>query len=347
MTFESAQKRPAIIYDSEFVQALCQPGDFPFGLLTFDIMHAKANGRNAFARQFCQKNGIPLIAVVPKYPCWYPRDDMQVLSRIIRDIAPQTMIAYGASMGGYGALRWGKSCGARAVLACSPQASIDPQSTGVRDRRYAKYFRPDLHLDMDVRPEHLTARNLIIHDPYFRPDAFQASLFSSSNDVHHILAPHMSHRVVGCMTGSGNALGIFGALLEGDMAFIRKSILARRKGNANYYLGIAAHARKSGRYDLAVRIAYIVHGSDPVGYEMLMAGVHLDQRNRTAAAECYLRVLSLKPAHVFARNRLRDIAPDALEDWDERRNALSGLNDDAKAYGLVSERIRSPECQLS
>lgn len=160
--------RAEIIFDGEHVQLIHYKRDSQFSLLTFDIMHAKANGRSAFAGKLSEKLGLNLIGVVPKYPCWYPGEDMKQIAGMCRALMTGETIAYGASMGGYGALRWGKEFGASHALACSPQISIDPAYTGSADRRYSKFFQPDRHLDMQVEARHMPESTLVLYDSSVR-----------------------------------------------------------------------------------------------------------------------------------------------------------------------------------
>lgn len=295
---------PQVVFDGRHLQLIHQPSVAPMTLLTFDIMHARANGRNAYARRLCTRNGLGLLGVVPKYPCWYPEDEIRAIAETCRRLARGRVVAYGASMGGYAALRWGKLLGAHHVLACSPQATIDPAQTGDEDRRYSRFFDPDLHTDMTVRAEHVAGQAAVLFDPRFRQDRFQAGLLARLPNVTPIHLPFVAHGTAGCMTGSANALSAFQHLVAGDFPALRRQLLARRKLGGKYRLELAGAAIRLGRLELAARLLAPVRDTDPVGFHMVMAQQALAQGDLAATEGHYRAVLSLRPGHRIAEMRL-------------------------------------------
>lgn len=299
---------PQVLFDGRHLQLLYQPGPAPLTLLTFDIMHARANGRNAFARRLCTRNGLSLLGVVPKYPCWFPGEEIHAIAQICRSKARGSVIAYGASMGGHAALRWGKLLGADRVLACSPQATIDPARTGNADRRYAGFFDAELHADMEVRAEHVAGQAAVLFDPRFRPDRFQAELLARLPTISALPLPFTAHGTAACLTGSANAMQAFEHLLAGNLGALRRQLLARRKQGDRYRLELATAAIQHGRHALAARLALPVLDSDPVGHHMVMARQAAAQGDRLRAQGHYQEVLRLKPGHHIAALRLKQIA---------------------------------------
>lgn len=308
-----AAPEPQVLFDGAHLQLIHQPGVAPLTLLTFDIMHARANGRNAFARQLCTRNGLALLGVVPKYPCWYPGTEIRAIAEICRKMARGRVIAYGASMGGHAALRWGKLLGAQHVLACSPQATIDPARTGAEDRRYGGFFDPALHADMAVEAEHVAGQAAVLYDPRFRPDRFQAGLLVQLGNVTLLPLPFVAHGTAGCLTGSANALAAFEHLIAGDFSALRRQLLGRRKRGEKYRLELASAAIRHGRLDLAARLVAPVVASDPVGYHMVMARQALARGDVLASEAHYRAVLVLRPQHRIAELRLRQLLlPDEM-----------------------------------
>ena len=296
-----------VLFDGRHLQLIHHPGPAPLTLLTFDIMHARANGRNAFARKLCDRNGFNLLGIVPKHPCWYPAAEMAQIAQLCRSRARGSTIAYGASMGGYGALRWGKALGADHILACSPQMTIDPAVTGDRDKRYGAYFSADLHRDMQVWPGHLLPGSVVLYDPHFGPDRFHAGLLAAMPGLTAIPLPHMAHGTAACVSGSVNALAIFQHLMAGEMAALRRRVLARRKFSDSYRLELAATALRHRRPTWAERIAAPVQATNPAGFHMLMARRCSLDGDWHAAAGHYDQVLAAKPGHKIAQMRLAQV----------------------------------------
>ena len=299
-----APPQPRLLFDGDHLQLLYLPGAAPLTLLTFDIMHARANGRSAFARRLCERNGFTLLGVVPKHPCWYPRLDIARIADQCRTLARGGTIAYGASMGGYGALRWGRFLGADHVLACSPQITIDPRETGDHDRRYVRFFDPALHRDMRVRPEHLPERAALLYDPRFRFDRFQAGLIAGAPGLGMIALPHTAHGTAACLAGSLPARAAFDLLVQAETEALRRLLLARRKTVPTYRLELAATALRRNRPALAEALAAPTRRANPIGYHLLMARQRLALHDPAGAEEHYRTVLALKPEHAIARLRL-------------------------------------------
>lgn len=307
MTMRAAPGLPrdaSLLFDGDHLQLVHLPGDAPLTLLTFDIMHARANGRNAFARRLCERNGFTLLGVVPKHPCWYPGHEIERIADLCRTLARGGTVAYGASMGGYGALRWGRFLGADHVLACSPQISIDPRDTGAEDRRHARFFDPALHGNMRVRPEHLPERAALVYDPRFRLDRFQAGLIADAPQLGMIPLPHMAHGTASCLAGSVPARAAFELLMQGQIAQLRQGLLARRKATPTYRLELASTALRQRRPGLAKALAAPVETVNPSGYHMLMARQRLALQDPAGAERHYRAVLAHKPDHAIARLRL-------------------------------------------
>lgn len=303
---------PAVLFDGSFVQVLHWARASSFSLITFDIMHARANGRGSFARVLSARLGLDHLAVVPKSPCWYPAEDMMAVSELLRALVDRPAIAYGASMGGYGALKWGASAGATVALACSPQSTIDPEQLGRADRRYARFFDSRLHEGMAVTGRDLPEKSVVLFDPHFGRDRTHAEMLASHDRIEAIALPHMAHGTARCVAGSSNALAIFTSLLDGDTASIRSRVLATRKFQAVYYLELAVRALRRKKYGLCVQLAERARPRDPVGYHMLMARHDASRGDQCGAAAHYRAALELKPWHKIARNRLEQIEGTAI-----------------------------------
>lgn len=301
------QNVPRVLFDGQHLQLLHVARGGSLRLLTFDIMHARANGRNAFAKSLCERLGYDLLAIVPKHPCWYPAAEMQRIVPICLALGGPLTVAYGASMGGYGALRWGRALGADHALACSPQDSIDPTVTGAHDQRYARHFRADLHRGMEVDAENLPANSIVLHDPHFRQDRFHADRLKAAG-AKLLALPHMGHRTVETVAGSAHAERVFQDLLAGDLSSLRRRLLARRKENQSYRLHLASHAIQRGRHATAERVVSTV--TDPWSYHRLMARLAAARQDAATEALHYQQALAAKPGCKLTRLRLERLGQD-------------------------------------
>ncbi|MEI4471615.1 tetratricopeptide repeat protein [Frigidibacter sp. MR17.24] len=300
---------PEILFDGRHLQVLHFARPSRIGLLSFEIMHARANGRRAFARTLCDRLGLNLVAVVPRHPCWYPAAEMAAAAQLCRERLGLSThrIAYGASMGGYGALRWGRILGASHALACNPQISIDPDDTGPADRRYHRHFDPALHAGMAITAAHLPETSAILYDPWFAPDRHNAEALRALGPVHLLRAPHVAHGTPTCIRGSANALAIFESLIDGDIAAIQRRIARRRREDHRYYLNLARSAMRLGRPELARRIAARAEQAEPVHYHMYMVTHAMKLGAPDEAARHCEAILRIRPDHAAAQGWLARI----------------------------------------
>lgn len=296
--------QPRILFDGNDLQVRHYEARSEFRLLTFDIMHAKASGRGTFGLALSQKNGIDHIAVVPKYPCWYPRREAETAAAIIAAIKDRPTLAYGASMGGYGALRWGRAAGADCALACSPQFTIDPDILDPHDRRYRAHFDAGRHQDMAIRAEHLPEYCAALYDPHFRLDRLHIDLMAGLERLNPIATPHMAHSTANCVSGSENALAIFRATFAHDTAAICQRVARRRKGSDVRSFYLARKCAANGRTNAALGILEGIRDSSPLRYFMAMAQIQATSGQTHDAIASYRQALRLKPHHPVATQHL-------------------------------------------
>lgn len=246
---------PDVLFDGEHLQVVHFPGTSDWTLLTFDIMHARASGRTAFAATLAVKNSINLIGIVPKYPCWYPAEEIKRLRHVVRRNSRGKVLAYGASMGGYGALKYGRTLRADAALAFSPQGSISPHIIGRKDPRYLSHYREDLHRKMEITRCNVLRRSFVVIDPAMRLDMFQLGLIKDKGRLNKIQLPFTGHQCVRAMASSEIATRVFEATLAGDRNEIARALRSNRRNTAIFYTEFARTLTARGRHNAAVLIA--------------------------------------------------------------------------------------------
>ena len=98
-------------------------------VVTFDsFTDFRTLDRPGFGEQFLNASGIDAIHVIPRDNDWYQYPEMEQAMACVQATARRyaRVVTYGSSMGGYAAIRLAGLAGAQAVLALSPQFSIDP-----------------------------------------------------------------------------------------------------------------------------------------------------------------------------------------------------------------------------
>lgn len=298
-----------ILYDGEEVQVLHQPGASAYTLVTFGLMHSRANGHNFWGEKLVARAGLDCIAVMPKSANWFPPALMEAPAAAIRAAADRPLVTYGTSMGAYGALRYSAAIGAETAIAFAPQTTIDPDLVGGFDPRYRRYFRPDWHSGSEIRAGHLAPRAWVFHDPTMRFDRFHVERLSEMPEIAEVTLPYTGHKPVATAASSAVALEMIGACRSGDAAALRHILLARRKRLPDYFLGLAEELRRRGQFGrvLAVADAGLARFPGSPDLHILRAAAFEALGERGAAIAAAERAVGERPGHHLAQLRLAEL----------------------------------------
>ncbi|MGO4409339.1 MULTISPECIES: tetratricopeptide repeat protein [unclassified Brevundimonas] len=126
-------------------------GDAGRWVVTFDNYGLGPGfNRPGFGEAFLRQSGVSAIHVMGRREDWYQYPEMaEAMAAVRRATAgADRVMTYGSSMGAYAALRFADAAGADAVLAISPQYSVDPakvpfETRWLQDGRSIA-FRPEI-----------------------------------------------------------------------------------------------------------------------------------------------------------------------------------------------------------
>src|SRR5690606_30202022 len=109
--------------------------------------------RPGFGEEFLRNAGISAIHVMGVREDWYQYPEMPAAMQAVRQATAgaERVMTYGSSMGGYAALRFADAAGANAVLAISPQYSIDPKKMPFETRWHQESQRIQWRPEIDGR----------------------------------------------------------------------------------------------------------------------------------------------------------------------------------------------------
>lgn len=232
-------------------------GDARRWVVTFDN-YGIGHGfdREGFGEAFFRGAGVSAIHVMGRREDWYQYREMAEAMAAVRaaTAGAERVMTYGSSMGGYAALRFADAAGANAVLALSPQFSIDPakvpfETRWLQDgRRIA--FRPEIdgRLNCACRP-------LIVYDST-GDDERHVGLIVSEIEADLIGLRHVHHPATTYL----NDVSLLGPLVFGllngavDVARFRAEAKDRRRDSA-VYLGRLAELQPAHRTRLATALA--------------------------------------------------------------------------------------------
>jgi len=255
-----------VLYDGEHVQLIHIPADSSYSLLSFDIMHAKADGKTAFASGLARSRNINFFGIVPKAPNWYPHTEALEVAAIVAAQKDQPTIVYGSSMGGYGTLKYGKAAGGDVAIALGPQSTINGATCGKDDPRYHRFYDETLHgTSMRVAADDLCDTTFVGFDPNMSQDAFQVGLLPDSNKIHPIRLTHMGHKCATAMTPSSHCMAIFDAALAKAPESVASLMRQNRKQSLEYFVGLATTTLTNG--DAASALDCLDEGLELHGWE--------------------------------------------------------------------------------
>ena len=227
--------------------------------------------RSGWGSETMRKRRISTLCIKPKIADWYLRADLaEVLTRLRPWLAEfGRVIAYGGSMGGFGALNYADTMGATDVVAMNPQTAMNP-ATVPWETRFAAAPRQDFVGPYgDARENFLnTPRVLIFVDRHFPPDwAHVTRLVPGSYRV--INVPYLQH---GLPPGLAK-LGLLSWLIE--------TIAADRFTEAEFYRRIRVR-RQSPRY---ARALYQLTAGHPRRHAVVRANLKPPRRGVTLDEE--------------------------------------------------------------
>ena len=213
----------------------------PVCYVTFDsYTDNRTLERPGFGEPYFEGRGIDAVHVLSRDNRWYQHVDLDealhAAAAAIGDYA--RVIAYGSSMGGFAALRYGRTCGATVGLALSPQYHVDPELTPF-DRRWAEdvariAFRADNHLPA-------LPFQYVAYDPLDREDRRHFELLAARSRTIGLPVPHGGHPVGSYLAETD----MLRALLEGveeatlDPHAFARELRHRRRRSGQYFFVLA------------------------------------------------------------------------------------------------------------
>jgi len=198
----AAARELTCVHDEGGVRVLrlkgqCSPG---WHCVSF-ASYGHDNPPRPFGGSFFNRYRLAATLVVPHANDWYQSPGVAPALAVARTgLDDARLLAYGSSMGGFGALAWADAVGAQRVLALSPQFSIAPDEVGHFENRW----RREARRIPEYRRAHVGAAALdgcetvIVYDPFHGLDRLHARLIRDLSPARVHLLP---------VTGAGHPVG--------------------------------------------------------------------------------------------------------------------------------------------
>ena len=254
-----------------------------FWIVTFDNYgHDRSLDRMGFAESYLRHSGICAIHVIGKGNHWYQYAEMGAAMAAIRAKTggAHRVMTYGSSMGGYAAIRFADAVGANAILALSPQYSIDPTKMPGEKRWLQESTTIAWRAEIEG-PIRCEAVPVIVFDPRGM-DGEHAARIAAETPISPIVIPYGGHPIGTYFADIGLLRRIVPQVLRDtvDIAAFQRNALKRRKTSA-VYLNELARCQPLVRPRTAITLARRALKIDP-GSALLL---HTLARRLTLAGE--------------------------------------------------------------
>jgi len=189
--------------------------------------------RLGWASKFLKRKGISALHVKPRQNCWYRRPDLEEFFRALDESGLaghfDTVMTYGSSMGGFGALSFARLVGARRCLALNPQVNLGP-SVRAWEKRFRAALRQDWTGELcDVSRQIASVQTVAVaYDPYFKMDRQHVELLTNAHLI-HLRLPFVAHNIPYLLVAMRTAETVFDACLDGTLSEAGFRRLARRR----------------------------------------------------------------------------------------------------------------------
>lgn len=233
-------------------------GDGRRQVVTFDSYHEPHGlDRPGFGEAFFRSEGVTAIHVLSHGNDWFQTNEISPVIQIIREASAgaERLLAYGSSMGGYAALRFGGPIGAHVALALSPQFSLDRAKVRFETRWAADQRRIRFRKAIDGRIVP-APRMILAFDPAIEADRRHAELFAAATHVELMPLPRAGHPVGGFLNDVRLLRSLVFDALDGslDPAVFLRAAHGLRTGSA-HWLANLAEAQPAWRNRCAVALS--------------------------------------------------------------------------------------------
>jgi hypothetical protein len=271
-----------------------------------------------FGEEFCKKYGFDAVHVTAARNHWFQDPGFEPMLQAIAAAAVgyRRVVTYGASMGGYAAIRAAGALGAQRCVAVSPQYSVDParapwETRWAADRAAIRFDEAELERAPGVE-------YLIAYDPWEPLDRRQVDEIMRRVPVTPFRLPFAGHATLRFLEESGLASAVMRGLLAGEAApqDFRGEVRARRRGTAVYWRSLSEEARLSDAARDAVLSRAVELAPDDLAMTVRLAAHRLKTGDLEGARDTAARGLARKPDNVHLLYQLGKIATREGE-WDQ------------------------------
>lgn len=277
-----------ILYADENVRAVYRPAESPVLLVTFNPAGFPAQSPGFWGEQFADTLGCAALGFVSATINWFPAVSMCAAAAAVAPVRAgfAEVITFGFSLGGYGALKYGRLLGADLAIAFSPPSPTVRAATPFT----LESRNPGAYVGLDVGPADVAPRAFLVHDPLNAVDRRSVQVVVEGGAAcvpvptygggHLCIRPGMAHfgaLVDACRADDRARLFALLARRRRDVRR-RPVILASRAAQRRPALAEAIYRRHADRFapaeaaELHIALARAWAGTGAPGAALLAAG---------------------------------------------------------------------------
>lgn len=251
--------------------------------------------RPGFGEDYLRGRAIDAIHVLSRDNHWYQYPEwLNALAAVAAAAAGyRRVIAYGSSMGGFAALRYGAACGASAGIALSPQFTVDPAVVPF-DTRWASDIARISFREDECSP---LAAQYIAYDPCDAEDRQHFELFAACSAVQPIPVPHGGHPVGSYLVETGLLGPLLQQIEDGspDIAAFTRELRSRRRQSGHYFFILSQRtpAHRAKQKLALAQLAVAKQADNPVYHTQLAAALDA-AGDRFAARRTFRHAIAMR-----------------------------------------------------
>ena len=216
----------------------------------------------SFGEGFVQSIGHSAIFLSAKHDHWWQVPQRERMCDLIRAATChyRDRTAYGASMGGYGALSFGAACGCTRILAIAPQTVISDAAVPLGPKWADAIARRPILRD-SVAEDLAGLVPDIVYDPHVTVDRLHVRYLRTRTPIREQRFPFAGHKLLGTLHECGQLRQVATALLDaGEFRQTLTSYLNSRHRSPSFLFNMALHELRQGDATAARATAALIRG---------------------------------------------------------------------------------------
>ena len=227
------------IFSSDDVSAYIRQGCHGWTVVLFESAGLVGRGHEAPRRGFIEEADLSVVLIKAHRRNWYPQKVMlPCLEAVLTHAAGARLLTYGASMGGYAAIKFASALQAQHVVAISPQFSIDPKSITLKSDPFTMNYNPALNAGMDITAGDAACPIDILFDPLQENDQEHVELICRQLECRVTKVSHAGHGMEVMFGGGADLYELIWACVANDRQALAAQIQRKKRLSVYFQMSV-------------------------------------------------------------------------------------------------------------